>query len=91
MLETAPLIKGVVEDLRSDRDQGVISTRFHNTVIAMLHQICISIHSETGMSRVALSGGAFQNETLLLITFTVGSLLGKEHWPLMNLRTPRLA
>jgi hydrogenase maturation protein HypF len=44
---------------------GVISRRFHNSLIRMLHEICSILRTETHMERVALSGGAFQNETLL--------------------------
>jgi hydrogenase maturation protein HypF len=31
----------------------------------MLHQICVTIRTESHVAQVALSGGVFQNETLL--------------------------
>jgi hydrogenase maturation protein HypF len=64
ILETRPLIQGVVADLLNGNAQGVISSRFHNTLINMLHQICVTIRTESHMEQVALSGGAFQNKTL---------------------------
>jgi len=65
ILGTMPVIRGVVADLVAGEDPGVISTRFHNTLIQMLHQICRTVRTESGIQRVALSGGAFQNKTLL--------------------------
>lgn len=65
IMETAPIIRGVVTDLLEGESPGVISRRFHNTLINMLHQICITIRTESDMEQVALSGGVFQNETLL--------------------------
>ena len=65
ILETGPIIQGVVADLQNGKAQGVISSRFHNTLINMFHQICAIIRTESHMEKVALSGGAFQNKTLL--------------------------
>ncbi|EFK12039.1 carbamoyltransferase HypF [delta proteobacterium NaphS2] len=65
ILETRPIIEGVVADLLNGQALGVISGRFHNTLINMFHQICATIRTETHMEQVALSGGAFQNKTLL--------------------------
>ncbi|MBL0714634.1 MAG: carbamoyltransferase HypF, partial [Desulfosarcina sp.] len=65
IMETAPIIRGVVTDLLEGESPGVISRRFHNTLINMLHQICMTIRTESDMEQVALSGGVFQNETLL--------------------------
>ncbi len=64
VMETTPIIQGVVKDLLEGESQGVISRRFHNTLIQMLHRICIIIRTESGIEQVALSGGTFQNETL---------------------------
>jgi hydrogenase maturation protein HypF len=65
ILETAPIIRGVTADLLKGESTGVISRRFHNSLIGMLHEICSILRAEKGMKRVALSGGAFQNKTLL--------------------------
>jgi hydrogenase maturation protein HypF len=65
ILETAPIIKGVVTDLMSGETTGTISRRFHNTLIQMLGEICRTLRAETKIQQVALSGGAFQNKTLL--------------------------
>jgi len=65
IMETAPIIKGVVADLLKGERNGTISRRFHNTMIKMLHQICMTVRTDTRIQQVALSGGAFQNKTLL--------------------------
>ncbi len=65
IMETTPIIKGVVTDLFKGETTGVISRRFHNTLIQMLHQICRTVRTESEIQQVALSGGAFQNKTLL--------------------------
>ena len=65
IMETEPIIRGVVTDLLEGEVSGVISRRFHNTLIKMLHEICMTIRTESSMKQVVLSGGAFQNETLL--------------------------
>ena len=65
ILVTRPIIQGVVEDLLKGKARGIISSRFHNALINMFHQICVTIRADTHMDQVALSGGAFQNKTLL--------------------------
>jgi hydrogenase maturation protein HypF len=65
IMETTPIIQGVVTDLIGGKGPDVISGRFHNTLIKMLHRICTIIRTESGIEQVALSGGVFQNETLL--------------------------
>ncbi|MCP4575725.1 MAG: carbamoyltransferase HypF [Deltaproteobacteria bacterium] len=65
IMETTPIIRGVVTDLIGGKAPDVISGRFHNTLIKMFHEICTIIRTERGIEQVVLSGGVFQNETLL--------------------------
>jgi hydrogenase maturation protein HypF len=65
LMETVPLIKGVVEDLLGEMPRGRISGRFHNTLIHMFSEVCIRLREKTGINTVAMSGGSFQNVTLL--------------------------
>ena len=64
-ISTRPLIQGVVEDLRSGVSSAVISGKFHNALIRLFTQLCREIRTGTGLDRVALSGGSFQNALLL--------------------------
>ncbi len=64
-IETAPLIKGVVEDLQRGLPAFIISRKFHNTLIEGWAALCAVISKETQLDRVVLSGGCFQNRLLL--------------------------
>jgi hydrogenase maturation protein HypF len=42
-----------------------ISAKFHMTIIQMFTDLCEEIRMDTSLSRVALSGGVFQNSIIL--------------------------
>lgn len=65
VIETAPLIKGVVRDIQNRRSVSAISGRFHHSLIALFADLCAQIAGETGLNRVVCSGGVFQNARLL--------------------------
>ena len=44
----------------------MISARFHNTLIFLFDALCRHLRSATGIDRIALSGGVFQNHRLLV-------------------------
>jgi hydrogenase maturation protein HypF len=43
----------------------VVAARFHNTLAAAIHEMCLRMRRESGIGRVCLSGGTFQNMRLL--------------------------
>ena len=59
-----PLISAVLEDLSISVPAGVISARFHNTLISVLGELAEKISRDTGIKTVVLSGGSFQNSYL---------------------------
>lgn len=61
-LLTADLIRGIVEDLEKGASRGIISSRFHNTIIKMLRVTCRVIREETGIEEVAMSGLALREK-----------------------------
>ena len=65
IIDPAPLLRGVVADLLAGVDVGVISARFHNSIAAIVAAVCRAARQKTGVGRVALSGGCFQNVYLL--------------------------
>ena len=71
MVDMAPTIRQIVEDLRRGVPSGTIARRFHNTVAGMIAAICQTLRGETGINAVALSGGVFQNMVLLGRTHTL--------------------
>lgn len=59
------VIRAVVADLRAGVSPTIISTRCHNGVAEMVRQVCRLIRDQAGLNEVALSGGVWQNMTLL--------------------------
>lgn len=64
-IDAVPLIKAVVADIRARVSIAVISARFHNGVARMVLDICRILRRQSGLKDVALSGGVWQNMTLL--------------------------
>ncbi|MCM8821179.1 MAG: carbamoyltransferase HypF, partial [Candidatus Omnitrophica bacterium] len=65
IIDTVPLIQGIVDDIKRGRSAGKISYRFHKTISGIVTEICKRIKEEKNIKRVALSGGVFQNNLLL--------------------------
>lgn len=64
-IQIAPIIKGIISDIKEGRGVGEIGFRFHLTLIILFSELCLFLKKETGLNRVALSGGVFQNMILL--------------------------
>ncbi len=63
-IDLRPMVKGIVADKTVGIAAGVIATKFHNTVAAFLFASARRVRQETGLSKVALSGGCFANRYL---------------------------
>ena len=61
----APIILGVVKDLQDGKPVADISAKFHRTLICLFVDLCTVMRKERDLNRVVLSGGVFQNSTLL--------------------------
>ncbi|HJX37182.1 MAG TPA: carbamoyltransferase HypF [Anaerolineae bacterium] len=57
--------QAILDDLAAGVPGGTIALRFHNTVARMVVEMCRRVAEETGLEKVALSGGCFQNRLLL--------------------------
>ncbi|MDA8083392.1 MAG: carbamoyltransferase HypF [Nitrospiraceae bacterium] len=55
----------VIADLERHADRRLIATKFHNTVVSAILNVAVKLSSLHNISRVALSGGVFQNNYLL--------------------------
>jgi hydrogenase maturation protein HypF len=64
-IDVAPTIREIVEDLKAGISVGLIASTFHATIADMIAAVCAKLREDTGLSRVALSGGVFQNVLLL--------------------------
>jgi hydrogenase maturation protein HypF len=61
----APLWTALLGDIEKGIDTGTIAARFHNGLAAGLVELTRIIAGDTGLSRIALSGGVMQNRLLL--------------------------
>ena len=66
-----PLFRGIVSDLEHGVGVDSISSRFHNTVAKIILHVCLKLKKTSGLNRVALSGGVFQNTLLLEKTYAL--------------------
>ena len=64
VLDTRPIVSGVVRDLARGRPPGEVAGHFHKTLAAATLEMCRAIRGWTGLSQVCLSGGVFQNDVL---------------------------
>jgi hydrogenase maturation protein HypF len=60
IIDWQPIIISIINDLRKDINSSVISTKFHNTLATVI----LEVVKKSGMSKVVLSGGCFQNALL---------------------------
>jgi len=75
VVETKSLWRTLVEDFLGGAPVPDISGKFHRGLARAVAEVCIRMRGETGVRKVALSGGVFQNAYLLERTI---SLLEKE-------------
>jgi hydrogenase maturation protein HypF len=64
LIDQLPIIKGLIEDVRRGVRVGKIAARVHNGVIRILSRAAVIAAEKTGLDRIALSGGVFQNAYL---------------------------
>ncbi len=57
--------EGILKDIEQGIDTGLISGKFHNTIVQVIIEIAKKINQQTGIKKVVLSGGSFQNRILL--------------------------
>lgn len=55
----------IVKDINNSLAVSVISEKFHNTMVAMILTVARRLKNESGIHKVVLSGGSFQNRYLL--------------------------
>lgn len=61
IIDVRPLLKALVEDVRQGVPTGAISRRFHLGFAGVLARVAERVRNQTGLERVCLSGGSFQN------------------------------
>jgi len=74
----SPLLEGIIGDLGSGVPASEIGLRFHETIARLIRDVVTRVSAETGICRVALSGGCFQNRLLLRRTLPLLRQAGLE-------------
>jgi hydrogenase maturation protein HypF len=69
VIDSTEIVRGIVRDLMHGISAPRISGKFHSTVAHLILETCKRIRADEGLSRVALSGGVFQNMLLLSMAF----------------------
>jgi hydrogenase maturation protein HypF len=69
VVDPMEMVRGIVQDLIRGRSPSRISGKFHRTVARLVVETCKRIRLESGLDRVVLSGGVFQNTFLLALVF----------------------
>ncbi len=69
-LDFSPIFPEILADLNSGTPKAVIARRFHITVASAVVDVCIQISRLSGLERVVLSGGVFQNRLLSEMVYT---------------------
>jgi hydrogenase maturation protein HypF len=82
VIDWEPLVREIIADVSAGASTGQISAKFHNA----LAQIIVTVAQKTGLNRVALSGGCFQNR--YLTERTVHDLTAANLLPYWHQRVP---
>ena len=64
-LDWRPTIRGIVDDILSGVPTPVIAAKFHNAIVNGTAEMCSAIAERSGLEKVTLSGGCFQNVRLV--------------------------
>lgn len=68
-IDPSPLIEEVINNMNDGVAISKISARFHNSIARMVYTVCDQIRRDYGVNQVVLSGGVWQNLTLLRRTY----------------------
>jgi hydrogenase maturation protein HypF len=74
-VDFSPALLRIIEDIKKGEDRGVISSKFHNSVVTSITRVVEKLSSLHNLKDVALCGGVFQN--MYLLEKTVDSLISK--------------
>ncbi len=75
-LDPEPMLQALIADQRAGIPISTISAKFHNGLAVSIIEICQQMRTQFGVHTVALSGGVWQNITLLTKTISLLEIQG---------------
>ncbi|MCD6417741.1 carbamoyltransferase HypF [bacterium] len=69
IIDYSPMIRQIVNDVIAGNDVGIISLRFHKTVVEAIYKLVENMIVEYGTDTVVFSGGVFQNKLLMKLIY----------------------
>jgi hydrogenase maturation protein HypF len=64
-IDMRPAIEHLVQEIQLKISVGLMAAKFHNTLVAVIVEVCRRLRETDGLDLVCLSGGTFQNAYLL--------------------------
>jgi hydrogenase maturation protein HypF len=68
IVDSRPMLSQIACEIAAGRSVGTVSRLFHDSLAQMVETVCCNLRKLTDIQRVCLSGGTFQNVTLLQAT-----------------------
>ena len=68
ILDMRPMVSQIAREITQGRSPGAVSGTFHESLAQAIQSVCGRIRALTDIRNVCLSGGTFQNMTLLKST-----------------------
>ncbi|MEQ8202000.1 MAG: carbamoyltransferase HypF, partial [Syntrophomonadaceae bacterium] len=66
IMDAMPMWGEMLQDMEGGRPKGLISRKFHLTMVDLFTAALIQARDEAGLNKVVLSGGVFHNQIILL-------------------------
>jgi hydrogenase maturation protein HypF len=79
-IDTRPVFKALISDVQSGAGTHEMAGKFHTTLARAIVETCLSLSRETGLNRVVLSGGVFQNALLTALVLEGLEGAGLDHY-----------
>lgn len=86
VIDPSPVLASLLDDVEAGVSAGVISARFHRSVVACIVRVCEMAAEATGAHEVALAGGVFMNR--IVFGGSVRALEARGMTPLTHVRLP---
>ncbi|MDQ6679280.1 MAG: Sua5/YciO/YrdC/YwlC family protein, partial [Acidobacteriota bacterium] len=64
-IDTRPMMRRIAKEIASGRSSRIVARCFHHSIALMIDSVCGKLRERNGVDKVCLSGGTFQNFTLL--------------------------